>query len=140
MTLLLGAVVALAKPYALAPVLDMARATPFGGSVVGHHNAREHGGMNSSDDWTAMVDLIERVMGDEDLLPSVIDGVRTRSIKLTRVGPDGRVLMPLTDVTRTDAVDVGMVAPGAGRRAHRAGTCARAGEERGRAGRGRAGQ
>ncbi|MFC7531483.1 helix-turn-helix domain-containing protein [Actinoplanes sp. GCM10030250] len=33
--------------------------------------------MHPADDWTAVVELIERVVGDEDLLPSVIAGVRT---------------------------------------------------------------
>ncbi|GAA1909647.1 hypothetical protein GCM10009716_19410 [Streptomyces sodiiphilus] len=33
--------------------------------------------MPSRDDWTAVVDLIENVVGDDDLLPSVVAGVRT---------------------------------------------------------------
>ncbi|MFD5874999.1 helix-turn-helix domain-containing protein [Streptomyces sp. NPDC060322] len=33
--------------------------------------------MHSPDDWASMVHLIERVVGEDDLLPSVVNGVRT---------------------------------------------------------------
>jgi hypothetical protein len=43
--------------------------------------------MSAADDWTAVVDLIERVVGDEDLLPSVIAGVRTSVREVAALPP-----------------------------------------------------
>ncbi|MBB2946686.1 hypothetical protein FB565_006454 [Actinoplanes lutulentus] len=59
--------------------------------------------MNPSDGWTAVVDLIERVMGDEDLLPSVIAGVRATVPQVAVLPPSdiaGHTRALLTAATR----------------------------------------
>ncbi|GIF41435.1 hypothetical protein [Actinoplanes xinjiangensis] len=59
--------------------------------------------MNRRDDWTAVVDLIERVMGDEDLLPSVISGVRATVREVAVLPPSdiaGHTRALLTAATR----------------------------------------
>jgi hypothetical protein len=59
--------------------------------------------MSPHDDWTAMVDLIERVMGDEDLLPSVISGVRAAVREVAVLPPSdiaGHTRALLTAATR----------------------------------------
>ncbi|MFI0351695.1 helix-turn-helix domain-containing protein [Actinomadura sp. 9N407] len=43
--------------------------------------------MQSGDDWTAVVDLIERVVGEEELLPSVIAGVRAMVREVAALPP-----------------------------------------------------
>jgi hypothetical protein len=68
--------------------------------------ARQHDGMNPPDDWTAVVDLIERVMGDEDLLPSVISGVRATVREVSVLPPSdiaGHTRALLTAATRAMA-------------------------------------
>jgi hypothetical protein len=84
----------------------MAESTPLRADVVGHHNARQHDGMNPPDGWTAVVDLIERVMGDEDLLPSVISGVRATVREVSVLPPSdiaGHTRALLTAATRAMA-------------------------------------
>ncbi|MBG0566727.1 helix-turn-helix domain-containing protein [Actinoplanes aureus] len=59
--------------------------------------------MNPPDDWTAVVELIERVMNDEDLLPSVIAGVRTTVREVAALPPSdiaGHTRALLTAATR----------------------------------------
>ncbi|WP_328473618.1 helix-turn-helix domain-containing protein [Actinoplanes sp. NBC_00393] len=59
--------------------------------------------MNAPDGWTAVVDLIERVMGDEDLLPSVINGVRATVPQVAVLAPSdiaGHTRALLTAATR----------------------------------------
>ncbi|GGN64818.1 hypothetical protein GCM10010112_25400 [Actinoplanes lobatus] len=71
--------------------------------VVGHHKARQHVRMHPSDGWTAVVDLIERVMGDEDLLPSVTAGVRATVREVSVLPPSdvaGHTRALLTAATR----------------------------------------
>jgi hypothetical protein len=68
--------------------------------------ARQHDGMNPPDGWTAVVDLIERVMGDEDLLPSVISGVRATVREVSVLPPSdiaGHTRALLTAATRAMA-------------------------------------
>ncbi|GGQ25576.1 hypothetical protein BKA00_002449 [Actinomadura coerulea] len=43
--------------------------------------------MDAPDSWTAVIDLIERVVGEEDLLPSVIAGVRTAVREVAALPP-----------------------------------------------------
>ncbi|GIE29436.1 hypothetical protein Ait01nite_024810 [Actinoplanes italicus] len=62
--------------------------------------------MNPPDDWTAVVDLIERVMGDEVLLPSVISGVRATVREVSVLPPSdiaGHTRALLTAATRAMA-------------------------------------
>ncbi|MEU4427116.1 helix-turn-helix domain-containing protein [Actinoplanes sp. NPDC024001] len=59
--------------------------------------------MSAPDGWTAVVDLIERVMGDDDLLPSVIAGVRTTVREVAALPPSdiaGHTRALLTAATR----------------------------------------
>lgn len=55
----------------------MVRPTVFDARLVPGHNGGHHRGMDPRDDWSAVVDLIERVVGEEDLLSSSVAGVRT---------------------------------------------------------------
>ncbi|MES9537740.1 MULTISPECIES: helix-turn-helix domain-containing protein [unclassified Actinomadura] len=43
--------------------------------------------MDAPDGWSAVIDLIERVVGEEDLLPSVIAGVRTTVREVAALPP-----------------------------------------------------
>ena len=56
---------------------DLEKATWFGPDLVGHHILRKDRGMQPDDEWTPVVDLIERVVGEDELLPAVVAGVRT---------------------------------------------------------------
>ena len=50
---------------------------PFRLLLVRPHNCRDSRRMRARDDWTPVVELIERVVGEDELLPSVVAGVRT---------------------------------------------------------------
>lgn len=51
--------------------------TPFRSGLVKSHKDGDSPEMHSPGDWASMVHLIERVVGEDDLLPSVVSGVRT---------------------------------------------------------------